>query len=144
MANNIRSVSSKLAHYFEYFPHHYNVRCRAQPARLALCAHDERRRRLRRGRRAPLPQRGGRGGLRRRGAGRVRRLGGEELHDRGQSSSGLVKGNSNCVKGNSNCVLALQVGSEINDGTAIDVNSYGNMTEMHLDEFRAQSSPVKV
>ena len=37
-----------------------------------------------------------------------------------------------------------QVGSEINDGTVIDVKPYGNMTEVHMDEFRPNMSPIKV
>ena len=41
-------------------------------------------------------------------------------------------------------IILTQVGSEINDGTVIDVRSYENMTEVHMDEFRPNISPIKV
>ena len=43
-----------------------------------------------------------------------------------------------------NNIILSQVGSEINDGSVIDVRSYGNMTEVHMDEFRPNISPIKV
>ena len=55
----------------------------SQPACLALPAQDDRGHRLPRRRRPPLPQRGGRGTLWRRGTVRIRHLGGEGLHHRG-------------------------------------------------------------